>query len=259
VPVAADWDPAQYDRFAAERRQPFDEVLRLLRPCPGGRVADLGCGPGTLTVELRDALGAAEVVGVDSSPAMLAEAAERAGDGVRFEAGDLATWDGGGERWDAIVASASLHWVPDHEAVLGRWAAALGDRPGAQLAVQVPANRDHASHLLIDEVAADLGIELPPDHLASVLPPERYAEVLDRLGFAEQHVRLQVFGHHLDSTDAVVEWTRGTAQLRARRAMDPETYDRQFLPEYRRRLVATLGDHRPYFYAFKRILLVARC
>jgi trans-aconitate methyltransferase len=91
-----------------------------------------------------------------------------------------------------------------------------------------------------------------------VLAPERYAEVLDELGFREQHVRLQVFGHHLEATDGVVEWTKGTAQLRAHRAMDEDTYEHRFLPEYRRRLVATLGDRRPYFYAFKRILFVAR-
>jgi trans-aconitate methyltransferase len=90
-----------------------------------------------------------------------------------------------------------------------------------------------------------------------VLPPDRYAEILDELGFAHQHVRLQVFGHHLASTAEVVEWTRGTAQLRARRAMDEETYER-FLAEYRRRLVAALGDWAPYFYAFKRILFVGR-
>jgi trans-aconitate 2-methyltransferase len=253
--VAADWDPAQYDKFAAERRQPFDELLGLLRPVPGGRVADLGCGPGRLTVDLGRALGAQEVVGVDNSPAMLTEAAGHTGDGVTFEAGDLAAWDGGGRRWDAVVASASLHWVPDHEEVLRGWAGALAD--GGQLAVQVPANRDHPSHRLIDEAAAELGVTLPPDPLVNVLSPDRYAEILDDLGFAHQHVRLQVFGHHLASTAEVVEWTRGTAQLRARRAMDAETYER-FLAEYRRRLVAALGDRAPYFYAFKRILFVGR-
>src|SRR5688572_21975876 len=114
----ADWDPAQYGQFADERRRPFVEMLTLLDPVPGGRVADLGCGPGTLTAELHDALGAGEAVGVDNSPAMLAETAAHARPGVRFEAGDLASWDGGGVRWNAIVASASLHWVPDHPTVL---------------------------------------------------------------------------------------------------------------------------------------------
>ena len=248
-----DWDPAQYGRFADERRRPFVELLGLLEPVPGGRIIDLGCGPGTLTIELHDTLGAAETVGVDNSPAMLAETAAHAREGVRFEAGDLASWDGNGATWDVIVASASLHWVPDHEAVLARWAAALAR--GGQLAVQVPSNPDHPSHVLIDEVARDLDLDLPDDPLRNVLPVQRYAEILDELGFAWQHVRMQVFGHHLQSTADVVEWTKGTALLRVRQAVSAAEYD-EFVDEYRRRLVTTIGDRAPYFYAFKRILFV---
>ena len=250
---AGEWDPKQYDRFAAERRQPFLEVLRLLRPIPGGRLVDLGCGNGSLTVEMRESLLAGEAIGIDSSQAMLADA--RPEEGVTFEQGDLATWDGAGRTWDLITAHASLHWVPDHDSVLRRWTGALA--PGGQLAVQVPANRDHESHLVLEEVAAGLGIDLPPDHLAGVLAPERYAEVLDDLGYEHQTVRLQVFGHHLASTAEVVEWTKGTAQVRVRKATDPETYER-FVHEYRRRLLGVLGDRAPYFYAFKRILFVGR-
>ena len=44
---------------------------------------------------------------------------------------------------------------------------------------------------------------------------------------------------------------------RFRRVLAPERYD-EFVAEYRRRLLAELGDHAPYFYAFKRILMWAR-
>ena len=36
-------------------------------------------------------------------------------------------------------------------------------------------------------------------------------ELLDAIGFSEQHVRLQVYPHHLDSSADVVEWMKGTA------------------------------------------------
>ena len=39
--------PTQYDRFAAERRQPFDDLVALCRPVPGGTVVDLGAAPGS--------------------------------------------------------------------------------------------------------------------------------------------------------------------------------------------------------------------
>src|SRR5437764_415291 len=56
----------------------------------------------------------------------------------------------------------------------------------------------------------------PPDPVLSVLRPEQYASVLDRLGYAEQHVRLQVYGHRLASSAEVVEWVRGTSLVRFR-------------------------------------------
>ena len=46
-----------------------------------------------------------------------------------------------------------------------------------------------------------------PDPVASnVLAPEQYAILLDDLGAVDQHVRLQVYPHHLESVGDVVEW-----------------------------------------------------
>src|SRR6185295_5637106 len=75
------WDPRQYERFAAERRQPFVDLAALLRPNLGMKVVDLGCGTGEATRDLHRQLGAAETVGLDSSPAMLDKAAAHAGSG----------------------------------------------------------------------------------------------------------------------------------------------------------------------------------
>src|SRR5688500_17584492 len=116
------WSPAQYERFAAERKQPFVDLLRLLQPAPGGRAVDLGCGSGELTLELHEHLGVDTTLGIDSSPAMLAGAPEAVG--VSFAIDDLTTFQP--ERpLDVIAANASLQWVPDHPAVLRRLAALL--------------------------------------------------------------------------------------------------------------------------------------
>jgi len=254
------WEPERYEWFRTERTAPFEDLLSLLRPVPGGRVVDLGCGTGELTVRLHRHLDAAATLGIDSSPAML-ERAEGLGEpGVVFRPGDLASFDEPG-RWDVVAANASLHWVPDHAAVLARWRASL--RPGGQLAVQVPANADHPAHLLAAglagsaEFADAFGGPPPPDPASNVQAPEAYATLLDRLGFAGQHVRLQVYAHHLASTEEVVEWVRGTSLTRVRRVLAPADFDR-FVARYRQRLLEVLGDQRPYFYAFKRILIWAR-
>jgi trans-aconitate 2-methyltransferase len=259
--VSDAWNPQQYERFKVERSQPFWDLVDLVEPAPvGGRVVDLGCGTGELTAALVERWQPAELIGIDSSPAMLAEATPRAGGVLRFERGDLADPSVEG-RFDVIVSNAALHWVDDHRAVLARWRDRLG--PAGQLAVQVPANLDHPAHRLADEVAHEapffdaLAGDVPPDTVHTVLRPEEYAELLDQLDFARQHVRLQVYGHHLPDTAAVAEWVKGSSLTRFRERMDEATWS-AFVERYRQRLLEVLGTRSPYFYAFKRILLWGR-
>lgn len=256
--AVAGWDPDQYNRFAPEREQPVHDLLDLVEPADRPVVVDLGCGEGRITAIVHARLGAASTLGVDSSPEMLAAAAGRATSAVRFERGDIAEFgEGRAGSFDLVFANASLQWVDDHPAVLGRWAATL--RPGGQLAVQVPANADHPSHAVASEIGAELlGSAAPPDPVAtSVLDPSRYAEVLDELGFEHQIVRLHVYGHRLPSSADVVEWMKGTALNRFASVLVGEAFD-DFVARYRQRLLTVIGERRPYLFAFKRILVWGR-
>ena len=60
------WDPNQYERFKAERAQPFYDLVSLVEREPGMRVIDLGCGTGQLTAWLHSELGASETLGIDA-------------------------------------------------------------------------------------------------------------------------------------------------------------------------------------------------
>jgi trans-aconitate 2-methyltransferase len=251
------WDPAQYERFGDERSAPFFDLLALVEPCPGGQVVDLGCGTGELTRVLHERTGARETLGIDSSEAMLARSASHAGDGLRFELGDIAGW-APAEPLDVVFSNAALHWVDDHPALFARLTSALA--PGGQLAVQMPANHDHPSHLVAERVAGKAPFrEALGGHVrrSPVLGPERYAELLHRLGYGSQHVRLQVYLHVLPEAEAVVEWVKGTLLTDYRRRLPERLYD-EFLARYRALLVAELPDERPFPYPFKRILLWGR-
>ncbi|MGH9206854.1 MAG: methyltransferase domain-containing protein [Acidimicrobiales bacterium] len=249
------WDPAQYNRFAAEREQPFWDLTRLLEPVETPRTVDLGCGDGRLTALLHRDRGASGTLGVDSSPAMVSAAAAQATGTVRFELGDIGLWERPGE-YDIVFANASLQWVADHRRVLAGWAASL--RAGGQLAVQVPANADHPAHLMAAELGAEMIEDPPPDPVArNVLAPEAYAALLDELGFDRQHVRLQVYAHHLPSTADVVEWVKGSTLTRFKEPLGTDGWQ-EFVDRYRSRLLAVLGDRSSFFYPFKRILLWGR-
>jgi trans-aconitate 2-methyltransferase len=256
------WSPDQYGRFADERAQPFHDLTALLAEGPIERAVDLGCGPGELTAALVRDHGIGRCVGIDNSPAMLATAAAHVIDErLTFAEADIGTWTSAADH-DLVLASASLHWLPDHPAVLARWTAALA--PGGQLLVQVPANSHHPSHAITRAVAEEepfrsaLSGEPPADPVAlNVLAPDAYATLLYEMGYVEQSVRLQVYGHLLPDSAAVVEWMKGTSLTRFQRRLAPEIYE-AFLVRYRRRLLDELGDRRPYFFTFPRILMWAR-
>jgi trans-aconitate 2-methyltransferase len=249
------WDPAQYNKFATEREQPFWDLAQLLEPAESPRLVDLGCGDGRLTAELARSVGASSTIGIDSSEAMIAAATAHATAGIRFEIGDIGSWL---ERdsCQILFANASMQWVTDHATVLDRWTRSL--RSDGQLAVQVPANADHPAHRLAPELAGEWLEDAPPDPVEqNVLAPEGYAELLDDLGYGRQHVRLQVYPHRLASTAAVVEWVKGTTLTRFKGPLGTDRWE-QFVVAYRARLLSALGDRAPYFYPFKRILMWGR-
>lgn len=251
-----EWQPDQYARFKAEREQPFYDLLDLVEPVPGGRVVDLGCGTGALTRVLHERTEAAETTGVDRSDAMLEQSAQHAGGGVRFERGDIAEFAGSG--LDVVFANASIQWVENHPTLFPRLAATL--KPGGQLVVQMPANEDHPSHAVARQVAQQASHAEALGGFVyrhSIESPEWYAEQLARLGFAEQHVRVQVYLHRLPGPEDVIEWVKGSLLTGYRNRMSAEDYQ-AFLADYRERLLSVLADERPFLYPFKRLLLWGR-
>jgi trans-aconitate 2-methyltransferase len=249
----SDWDPTQYGRFRDERSQPFFDLLSLVRARPSMRVVDLGCGPGELTRELHRRLVAAETLGIDSSDAMLAKCRAFEGEGLHFARGDIATWIADAP-FDVIFSNAAIHWVEGHEALLQRLATFLA--PGGQIAIQIPSNDDHPSHIAAAEVASESPFREVLQGYVRVFPNltlTGYANALNRLGFTEQHVRMQVYAHQLPKRDDVIEWVKGTLLTDYQKRMPPALYT-QFLERYREHLLPQLADTAPHFYPFKRIL-----
>src|SRR5439155_11556912 len=105
--------------------------------------------PGNSTELLIARFPKAEVIGLDSSPAMLRQARERL-PAVSFVEGDIATW-APSEGTDLLFGNAVFQWVPDHPAVLQRLLRALP--AGGVLAVQMPDNTNEPALALMQEVA----------------------------------------------------------------------------------------------------------
>jgi len=133
----ADWDARTYDRVADPMTRWGATVLDRLPLGGDERVLDAGCGSGRVTEHLLERLPRGRVVALDASPAMLEEARRRLSrfDGrVEFVQADLAHPLPIEGTVDAILSTATFHWVLDQDALFHNLAGVL--RPGGWLASQ---------------------------------------------------------------------------------------------------------------------------
>ena len=105
---------------------------------PGTSLLDVGCGPGTVTVDLARRVAPGEVVGLDAAPGVLDEArahAAQAGvDNVRFEVGDAYTLPVPDSSFDVVHAHQLLQHLTDPVAALREMRRVA--RPGGLVAVR---------------------------------------------------------------------------------------------------------------------------
>lgn len=249
------WNPKQYNKFKAQRAQPFFDLMGLIQKRPFSNVLDLGCGTGELTKKLFEELKPAALTAIDSSSEMLKESEKFQARGLTFAQADISEYRLD-KKYDVVFSNAALQWVPDHEALFPRildWIF-----PGGQVAVQVPFNFDHPSHAIAHGVAE----RLFPGRFENggtrrfLLTQERYAEILFKHGFHDQICRIEAYGHPMPSGSDVVEWTKGTLLTRYRAKLTDREFE-TFLATYAKELVSVIGSG-PYFYVFKRLLIWGR-
>ena len=129
-----DWDAATYDRLPIPMTAWGLEVLGRLELRGDETVLDAGCGTGQVTEALRERLPRGRVIALDASPSMLAAALERLGaDRVTYLEHDLMD-PIPIDPVDAILSTATFHWVPDHDRLFANLAAVL--KPRGQLVAQ---------------------------------------------------------------------------------------------------------------------------
>lgn len=244
-----EWDPEQYLAFGDERARPFVELVRRVDAEAPRTVVDLGCGPGTLTALLKRRWPEADVVGVDSSPEMVGAADEKTG--VRFELGDIRSWNG---QADVVVSNAALQWVPGHLSLLP----ALADRARQWFAFQVPGNFEAPTHTIRRELAEDARFEpyLYDVDRPAAHDPGVYLDVLQRQGW-QVDAWETTYLHVLRGEDAVFTWVSATGARPTLQAL-PDRPRAEFVREFKARLDAAYPPG-PFgvVMPFRRVFVVA--
>jgi trans-aconitate 2-methyltransferase len=198
------WDARTYDESSEPQQSWASEVVaRLEGIAPDATVLDVGCGTGRVTEALLALVPRGRVLALDASVDMVELARGRLGDRAQVWCQDVLDLELE-EPVDAIVSTATLHWVTDHDRLWARLARAL--RPGGVLEVQCggKGNIDRVREV-IEAVARDVAPELvgwSPWVFAG--PPETERR-LRAAGFTNPRCWLQERPTHPEDVDAFVQ------------------------------------------------------
>jgi trans-aconitate methyltransferase len=148
------WDPALYagnGRFVALMAEALVETLQ---PLAHERILDLGCGDGFLTRRIAES--GATVIGVDSSPEMIAAAKEQGVD-ARYADGEALPFD---HEFDAVFSNAAIHWMNDQDAVLNGVYRAL--KPGGRFVAEF-GGQGNVAAIRVALLAVLVPLGVPPE------------------------------------------------------------------------------------------------
>ena len=270
--IPAPWDPRQYELFAKPRLRPALDLLQQVPFAPTSvgtessqprTVCDLGCGPGEITQILAGRWPQADVLGVDSSPDMLARAREAVSmSSLRWQHCDIASWRPAAPV-DLIYSNAALHWLGDHERLFTHLLGQLA--PGGVLAVQMPLSWPSPSHRILREILAQGVDGTPigsPELRAGYAQPPVHAPATYHRWLAPRTRRLDIWTteylHVLEGPDPVLGWVKGTV-LRPLLATLDDADKARFLALYAERLRAAYPamDDGKTLFPFPRLFLVA--
>jgi trans-aconitate 2-methyltransferase len=237
-----DWDATSYDRVSTPQTRWGRAVLERLVLEGDETVLDAGCGTGRVTEALIKRLPRGRVIALDASASMLEQAQARlayAGDRARFVQADLSELSpadlGDWCPVDAVLSTATFHWVTDHERLFANIRSVL--RPGGQLVAQCGGEGNIAS--VIDAVRS-LGVERAGTWLYA--SPEDTAKRLEQAGFSDVqtwcHPELATF-----STDAALSEFLGTVCLREHLATIPASERRPFAERVAAAMPAPVIDY----------------
>lgn len=197
-------DARRFNEFMGSNRFRQEEYRRLAREAvslgvpPGGRVLDVGTGPGFVAMEVAELLrgSGCEVIGMDMSLAMLALAAENAAEKglnglLTWREGDAKAMPFDDDEFDLIVCNDSLHHWEDPLPVFDEIARVLKEE--GKCVVHDSKRLQKRTARLVSWL---IGLMIPADFRVHYWNSIQSSYTLEELRFVLQRSRLQ--GWHID-------------------------------------------------------------
>jgi len=203
------WDAEKYDLTHAPQVDAGRELIEMAGVRAGDSILDIGCGTGTLTVELACLAHKGKVTGIDSSAEMLDRAKDKCSSlpsislfNIPAQALEFQ------EEFDLVFSNSAFQWIKEQEDVTAHAYRAL--KPDGRIAVQMPA-KDFCWTMTenIHSAIAALGLEKKYSKMASPwhFPlNEETNRFLKDAGFRDINVFYKDYMQLFESVNEVLAW-----------------------------------------------------
>ena len=205
----SDWNPELYLKFKNERTQPAHDLISRIDMRYPQRILDIGCGPGNSSHLLKGRWFSAEVLGLDSSEAMI-ERAIKEHRNVNFvladATGDISRFG----MFDIVFSNAAMQWMPSIEKLLPFYFKMLN--PGGIMAMQIPNPSSMHIQTAIDRVASSdrwKNYFLQFQNGLYLYEPGFYYDILRSLS-KEANVWETHYHHVMPGHQAIIDWYAST-------------------------------------------------
>ncbi len=223
------WDAAKYEATHSAQNDAGKELIAMAALTAGDTVLDIGCGTGSLTVELAVLAADGRVVGLDPSAEMLALAEEK----IR-PAGNITLMHMPAQEmnfsaeFDVVYSNSALQWIQEQEEVMALSFRALKNK--GRLALQLPA-RDFSWELAdnIHIAAGAIGMQSAFEKIDSPwrFPlKDEFADLLKGIGFSNVQTFYKDYTLAFAGIDEVLEWSLSAALRPYLELMDENRQER---------------------------------
>lgn len=250
------WNPEKYNQFKSIRYQPFFDLLELISGNGLKNGVDIGCGTGEQTRILSEKFDAADFLGIDPSPEMLAKSKDLESRNLHFKNAAVEDFvvSNPSPNWDLIFSNAALQWSDNHEALFPQLISLLRDK--GQFAVQMPVQKEN----LLNKLLLELVQEKPFTEFlhgwkreSPLLSIDQYAQIMFENGLDNIQIIQKVYPIVADNPENLFDFIAGSSLVPY---MERMTIGQQelFAAEYKSRIQKDFKRF-PAIYAFKRLLL----
>jgi len=251
-----DWKPKLYLKFNKERIQPSIDLISRIDVTNPSKIIDIGCGPGNSTQIIKEKWAYANILGIDSSPAMI-EKARKDYPNQEWKVIDAGI-DEIKDKFDIVFSNAVIQWIPNHYSLFKKIKKIVA--PNGLIAMQLPLFFEMPLGQIIAKVAKQWSTEI--NKVTELFTINDYSFYYDSLSelFGTVEMWETTYFHIFDSHLSIIEMMKSTGLkpyldiLQSKK--DKKTFESIVLQEIRN--AYPLQKNEKVLLPFKRLFFIAK-